>query len=150
RELELHSPTHIDINRNLTFIAKFLELQWKMLTVKHEESEHKYSSSPLEWITMNAHIGYWLHPTSDVVNYLPSFMMEKTLFLYHYLPALTFQLLLISVVLEHLHTHMLRCASHWHALYGAGLTALEGQLGHSVSQTLSLNWKSLWIRASAK
>ena len=27
RELELHSPTHIDINRNLTFIAKFLELQ---------------------------------------------------------------------------------------------------------------------------
>lgn len=28
------------------------------------------------------------------VNYLPFFMMEKTLFLYHYLPALTFQILL--------------------------------------------------------
>lgn len=42
------------------------------------------------------------------VNYLPFFLMEKTLFLYHYLPALTFQILQIPVVVEHLYTHMLR------------------------------------------
>uniref|UniRef100_A0A3P8YGI6 Protein O-mannosyl-transferase 1 n=1 Tax=Esox lucius TaxID=8010 RepID=A0A3P8YGI6_ESOLU len=167
RELELHSPTHIDINRNLTFMAKFLELQWRMLTVKQETSEHKYSSSPLDWITMDTNIAYWLHHTGNAqihlmgnlvtwslgnlalmgylllflsyllrrrrkiedipedtwrqlllagvvcaggwaVNYLPFFMMEKTLFLYHYLPALTFQILLIPVVLEHVHTHVLR------------------------------------------
>lgn len=46
------------------------------------------------------------------VNYLPFFTMEKTLFLYHYLPALTFQILLIPVVLEHIHTHILRWGSH--------------------------------------
>lgn len=33
RELELHSPTQVDINRNLSFMARFSELQvtcgWK-------------------------------------------------------------------------------------------------------------------------
>uniref|UniRef100_A0AAZ3REV9 dolichyl-phosphate-mannose--protein mannosyltransferase n=1 Tax=Oncorhynchus tshawytscha TaxID=74940 RepID=A0AAZ3REV9_ONCTS len=215
RELELHSPTHIDINRNLTFIAKFLELQWKMLTVKHEDSEHKYSSSPLEWITMNTNIAYWLHPASNAqihlignfvtwtlanlalavyvllflsyllrrrrkiedipeatwcqllqagvvcaggwaVNYLPFFMMEKTLFLYHYLPALTFQILLIPVVLEHLHTHM--CASLRRALHGVVLAGLSsvylsfrtfspltyGQPELSAEQLASLRWRDSW------
>ena len=42
------------------------------------------------------------------VNYLPFLLMEKTLFLYHYLPALTFLILLVPVVVEHLHTHLLR------------------------------------------
>lgn len=42
------------------------------------------------------------------VNYLPFFLMEKTLFLYHYLPALTFQILLIPVVLQHLSEHLCR------------------------------------------
>lgn len=36
------------------------------------------------------------------VNYLPFFLMDKTLFLYHYLPALTFQILLLPAVLQHL------------------------------------------------
>ncbi|XP_014016291.1 protein O-mannosyl-transferase 1 isoform X1 [Salmo salar] len=217
RELELHSPTHIDINRNLTFIAKFLELQWKMLTVKHEDSEHKYSSSPLEWITMNTNIAYWLHPASNAqihlignfvtwtlanlalavyvllflsyllrrrrkiedipeatwcqllqagvvcaggwaVNYLPFFMMEKTLFLYHYLPALTFQILLIPVVLEHVHTHVLRCASLRRALHGVVLAGLSsvylsfrtfspltyGQPELSAEQLASLRWRDSW------
>jgi len=43
-----------------------------------------------------------------VVNYLPFFLMEKTLFLYHYLPALTFQILLIPIVLQHLSDHLCR------------------------------------------
>lgn len=42
------------------------------------------------------------------VNYLPFFLMEKTLFLYHYLPALTFQILLIPIVLQHLSDYLCR------------------------------------------
>lgn len=42
------------------------------------------------------------------VNYLPFFLMEKTLFLYHYLPALTFQILLLPVVLQHISDHLCR------------------------------------------
>ncbi|XP_051522143.1 protein O-mannosyl-transferase 1-like [Myxocyprinus asiaticus] len=127
RELELKSPTHSDITRNLTFMAKFLELQWKMLTVKNEESEHKYSSSPLEWFTMDTNNAYWLHPSNSwekliwarvvcfggwTFNYLPFILMEKTLFLYHYLTALTFKILQIPVVVEHLYTHVLRKEKH--------------------------------------
>ncbi|AWP07746.1 putative snRNA-activating protein complex subunit 4 [Scophthalmus maximus] len=65
REAELHSPTHIDVDRKISFWAKFLEVQWKMLTVKQEDSEHKYSSSPLEWITMETNIAYWLHSSTN-------------------------------------------------------------------------------------
>ncbi|XP_024048834.1 protein O-mannosyl-transferase 1 isoform X2 [Terrapene carolina triunguis] len=167
REVELHSPTQADISKNLSFVARFTELQWKILTLKNEDTEHKYSSSPLDWITMDTNIAYWFHPLSGAqihlignvltwasanvatlvyvclflwyllrrrrkicdipedawrlwvsagglcvggwaVNYLPFFMMEKTLFLYHYLPALTFQILLIPVVLQHLTDHLCR------------------------------------------
>uniref|UniRef100_A0A3Q3ID41 Protein O-mannosyl-transferase 1 n=1 Tax=Monopterus albus TaxID=43700 RepID=A0A3Q3ID41_MONAL len=65
REAELHSPTHIDVDRKISFWAKFFELQWKMLMVKQKDSEHKYSSSPLEWITMETNIAYWLHPSTN-------------------------------------------------------------------------------------
>ncbi|XP_029469943.1 protein O-mannosyl-transferase 1 isoform X3 [Rhinatrema bivittatum] len=167
RELELQTPTQVDLSRNLSFMARFLELQWKMLTLQNEYTEHKYSSSPVDWITMDTSIAYWLQPTSGAqiqllgnaviwyaasagmlvyivlslwyllrrqrriydipegcwrswalagalclggwaVNYLPFFLMEKTLFLYHYLPALTFQILLLPIVLQHLHDHVLR------------------------------------------
>lgn len=51
------------------------------------------------------------------VNYLPFFLMEKTLFLYHYLPAITFQILLIPVVLQHTCDHLCRyyccCCRDW-------------------------------------
>ncbi|MFT7805001.1 protein O-mannosyl-transferase 1 isoform X1 [Arapaima gigas] len=217
RELELHSPTHIDVSRNLTFMAKFLELQLKMLTMKNEETEHKYSSSPLDWVTMDTNIVYWLHPTSNaqihlignvatwtatnlglvlfavlfvwhllrqqrnsldipkaawnhfaeagavcgggwLVNYLPFFMMEKTLFLYHYLPALTFKILLLPVVLEHLHTHILRSPSYRRALEGTVVAALAavflcyralspityGQPELSSTQLASLRWRDSW------
>lgn len=59
------------------------------------------------------------------MNYLPFFLMEKTLFLYHYLPAVTFQILLIPVVLQHLSDHLCRyLAQHngslvqdWHSSF---------------------------------
>lgn len=42
-------------------------------------------------------------------NYLPFFLMERMLFLYHYLPALTFQILLLPIVLQHVSDHLCRC-----------------------------------------
>ncbi|XP_062938013.1 protein O-mannosyl-transferase 1 isoform X3 [Cynocephalus volans] len=65
REWELHSPTQVDISRNLSFIARFSELQWKMLTLRSDDSEHKYSSTPLEWVTLDTNIAYWLHPRTS-------------------------------------------------------------------------------------
>ncbi|XP_036095371.1 protein O-mannosyl-transferase 1 isoform X5 [Rousettus aegyptiacus] len=167
RELELHSPTQMDISRNLSFMARFSELQWRMLTVRTDDSEHKYSSTPLDWVTLDTNIAYWLHPRTSAqihllgnvviwasaglatvlyallffwyllrrrrnicdlpedcwlrwvlagalcvggwaVNYLPFFLMDKTLFLYHYLPALTFQILLLPVVLQHVGDYLCR------------------------------------------
>ncbi|NP_001411591.1 protein O-mannosyl-transferase 1 isoform 5 [Mus musculus] len=170
RELELHSPTQLDISRNLSFMARFSELQWKMLTLKNEDLEHQYSSTPLEWLTLDTNIAYWLHPRTSAqihllgniviwtsaslatvvytllffwyllrrrrsicdlpedawsrwvlagalctggwaLNYLPFFLMERVLFLYHYLPALTFQILLLPIVLQHASDHLCRCPS---------------------------------------
>uniref|UniRef100_A0A8C1LQ60 Protein O-mannosyl-transferase 1 n=1 Tax=Cyprinus carpio TaxID=7962 RepID=A0A8C1LQ60_CYPCA len=212
RELELKLPTHSDIKRNLTFMAKFLELQWKMLTVKNEESEHKYSSSPLEWITMDTNIAYWLHPSSNAqiqlignivnwtianlslvvyslmfltylprrrrkvedipqdtweqlvlagvicfggwaVNYLPFFLMEKTLFLYHYLPALTFKILQIPVVIEHLYIHVLRKAfggvilgvlCSVYVSYHNLSPLTYGQPALSSDELAALRWRESW------
>ncbi|KAK2120492.1 Protein O-mannosyl-transferase 1 [Saguinus oedipus] len=167
REWELNSPVQVDASRNLSFMARFSELQWRMLVLRSDDSEHKYSSSPLEWVTLDTNIAYWLHPRTSAqihllgniviwvsgslalaiymllflwyllrrrrnvhdlpqdawlrwvlagalcaggwaVNYLPFFLMEKTLFLYHYLPALTFQILLLPVVLQHISDHLCR------------------------------------------
>lgn len=47
-------------------------------------------------------VGGWL------VNFVPFLLMDKTLFLYHYLPALCYLHLLSPALLEHLHTHLLR------------------------------------------
>ncbi|XP_068771442.1 protein O-mannosyl-transferase 1 isoform X5 [Struthio camelus] len=217
REVELHSPTQMDISKNLSFMAKFAELQWKILTLKNEDTEHKYSSSALDWITMDTNIAYWLHPTSgaqihlignvltwasanvaaliymclslwylvrrrrriyDVpedawqlwlsaggicvggwaVNYLPFFVMEKTLFLYHYLPALTFQILLIPIVLQHLSNHLCRSLlskSMFSALIVAWFSSVYlvyctfspvtyGEPALSVAELKDLRWKDSW------
>lgn len=175
RELELHSPTHIDVNRKISFWAKFIELQWKMLAVKQENSEHKYSSTPSEWLTMETNIAYWLHSSTNaqihlignpvswavanlsllaylllaityllrrrrgirdipdeawcrflslgavcvggwMVNFVPFLLMEKTLFLYHYLPALCYLHMLSPALLEHVHSHLLSCKAQRRAL----------------------------------
>ncbi|KAM8934830.1 protein O-mannosyl-transferase 1 [Pelodytes ibericus] len=167
REQELNSPSQMDVARNLSFMARFWELQYKMLTMRSESTEHKYSSSPVDWITLDTSIAYWLHTKNTAqiqllgnpviwysanagallytllllyyllrqrraiydipsgswqalqltgavclggwaVNYLPFFSMEKTLFLYHYLPALTCEILLLPPLLEHTHQHLLR------------------------------------------
>ncbi|XP_054853790.1 protein O-mannosyl-transferase 1 [Eublepharis macularius] len=217
REAELHSPTRISIGRNLSFMAKFTELQWKILTLKNEDTEHKYSSSPLDWITMDTNIAYWFHSTSGAqihllgnvvtwmsanvatlvyvalfswyllrrrrnihdipedawwqwvsagglcvggwaVNYLPFFLMEKTLFLYHYLPAITFQILLVPVVLQHTSDHLCRSKlskSMHNALVVAWLSSVYltyhkfrpltyGEPALSKAELQNLRWKDSW------
>ncbi|XP_034871472.1 protein O-mannosyl-transferase 1 isoform X3 [Mirounga leonina] len=217
RELELHSPAQMDVSRNLSFMARFLELQWRMLTVRSDDSEHKYSSSPLDWITLDTSIAYWLHPRTSAqihllgnvviwasaslatlvyallflwyllrrrrsirdlpedswlrwvlagalcaggwaVNYLPFFLMEKTLFLYHYLPALTFQILLLPVVLQHISDHLCRspllrslfsglvvawysCACH---VFNTLRPLTYGDRSLSPSELKGLRWKDSW------
>lgn len=37
-----------------------------MLTLKNEDLEHQYSSTPLEWLTLDTNIAYWLHPRTSV------------------------------------------------------------------------------------
>uniref|UniRef100_A0A8C3W3U5 Dolichyl-phosphate-mannose--protein mannosyltransferase n=1 Tax=Catagonus wagneri TaxID=51154 RepID=A0A8C3W3U5_9CETA len=217
RELELHSPTQTDISRNLSFMARFLELQWRMLTLRSDDLEHKYSSTPLDWVTLDTSVAYWLHPQTGAqihllgniviwasaslatlayvllflwyllrrrrsifdlpedswlrwvlagalcaggwaVNYLPFFMMEKTLFLYHYLPALTFQLLLLPVVVEHVSHHLCRSQlqrSLFHALVVAWFASAchvsnmlrpltYGDRSLSPSELRALRWKDSW------
>lgn len=217
RELELHSPTHVDLSRNLSFMARFSELQWKMLTMRSDDSEHKYSSTPLDWVTLDTNIAYWLHPKTSAqihllgnvviwasaglatalyglllcwyllrrrrrvcalpedawlrwvlagalcaggwaVNYLPFFLMEKTLFLYHYLPALTFQILLLPVVLQHVSEQLCRSQLH-RSLFGALVVAWYAAACHvfnalrpltygdkalSASDLQALRWKESW------
>uniref|UniRef100_A0ABI8AQV3 Dolichyl-phosphate-mannose--protein mannosyltransferase n=1 Tax=Felis catus TaxID=9685 RepID=A0ABI8AQV3_FELCA len=217
REVELHSPTQMDVHRNLSFLARFLELQWRMLTAKSDGSEHKYSSSPLDWVTLDTSIAYWLHPRTSAqihllgnvviwasaslatavytllffwyllrrrrkicdlpedswlrwvlagalcaggwaVNYVPFFLMEKTLFLYHYLPALTFQILLLPVVLQHISDHLCRtqllrslfsallvawysCACH---VFNTLRPLTYGDKSLSPSELKALRWKDSW------
>ncbi|XP_022356224.1 protein O-mannosyl-transferase 1 isoform X3 [Enhydra lutris kenyoni] len=217
RELELHSPAQMDVSRNLSFMARFLELQWRMLMVKSDDSEHKYSSSPLDWVTLDTSIAYWLHPRTSAqihllgnvviwasaglatavyallffwyllrrrrciwdlsedcwlrwvlagalcaggwaVNYLPFFLMEKTLFLYHYLPALTFQILLLPVVLQHVADHLCRspllrsvfgslvvawysCACH---VFNTLRPLTYGDRSLSPGELKALRWKDSW------
>ncbi|XP_062815111.1 protein O-mannosyl-transferase 1 isoform X7 [Anolis carolinensis] len=217
REAELHSPTQTSIGQNLSFLAKFMELQWKILTLKNEEAEHKYSSSPLDWVTMETNIAYWFQASSGAqihllgnvaiwtsanvaaasyvalflwyllrrrrgirdipdeawgqwvlsgglflggwaLNYLPFFLMEKTLFLYHYLPALTFQILLVPVILQHLSDHLCRSGlsqSMLRALGAAWLSSVclthhsfwpltYGEPPLSPAGLRSLRWKDSW------
>ncbi|XP_024417995.2 protein O-mannosyl-transferase 1 isoform X2 [Desmodus rotundus] len=217
RELELHSPAQTDVSRNLSFLARFSELQWRMLTVRSDDSEHKYSSTPLDWVTLDTSIAYWLHPRTSAqihllgnvviwasaglatalyallscwyllrrrrnihdlpedawlrwvlagalcaggwaVNYLPFFLTEKTLFLYHYLPALAFQILLLPVVLQRVGEHLCRSELQ-RSLFGALVVAwfsaacrvftmlrplTYGDTSLSPSELQALRWKESW------
>lgn len=74
------------------------------------------------------------------VNYVPFFLMEKTLFLYHYLPALTFQILLLPVVLQHISDHLCRCRpspgpqSDGFSVAWDGLRSQQGRQGRKLGR----------------
>ncbi|XP_061527180.1 protein O-mannosyl-transferase 1 isoform X1 [Phycodurus eques] len=217
REAELQSPTYLDVSRKISLWSKFLEVQWRMLTVKQEDSEHKYSSAPSEWITMETNIAYWLHPSTNaqihlignpvswgvanlsllayhimaaiyllrkrrgikdlpdvawerfvsvgvvcvggwLLNFVPFVLMDKRLFLYHYLPALVFLHLLSAALLEHVHTHVLSKDTHRRVLlacafvtwvcvflsYRAFSPLTFGSPELSANQLRALKWRSSW------
>ncbi|ROL40956.1 Protein O-mannosyl-transferase 1 [Anabarilius grahami] len=145
RELELKSPTHTDIKRNLTFMAKFLELQaqiqlignfvtWTIANLvvvvycllfltyllRRRRKVEDIPQDAWEQLVLAGVVcfGGW------AVNYLPFFLMEKTLFLYHYLPALTFKILQIPIVIEHLYIHVMRSPAQRKAFGGVILAVL--------------------------
>lgn len=92
------------------------------------------------------------------VNYLPFFLMEKTLFLYHYLPALTFQILLIPIVLQHLSDYLCRSLlsktmfralivawfSSVYLVYCTFSPVTYGEPSLSVAELKDLRWKDSW------
>ncbi|XP_011933268.1 PREDICTED: protein O-mannosyl-transferase 1 isoform X4 [Cercocebus atys] len=179
RERELHSPAQVDVSRNLSFMARFLELQaqihllgniviwisgslalaiyallssWYLL--RRRRNIHDLPQDAwLRWVLAGALCaGGW------AVNYLPFFLMEKTLFLYHYLPALTFQILLLPVVLQHISDHLCRSQLQ-RSVFSALVVAWYSSACH-VSHTLrpltygdkslsphelkALRWKDSW------
>lgn len=50
--------------------------------------------------------------TGYLMNFVPHFFMEKTLFLHHYLPSLIYQLLIMVTLLEHIETLLPRKYYH--------------------------------------
>ncbi|XP_071821442.1 protein O-mannosyl-transferase 1-like isoform X2 [Apostichopus japonicus] len=152
---------------NLGFWEKFLEVQMKMLWANSDvNQEHQYSSSALEWPTMNRGVAYWISPDSNaqihflgnpvtwvsglvaavlfflmfvtlavrwrrqcqdltpdewtrlilsavllvggwVFNLVPYMLMERTLFLHHYLPGLLHLLILLPVTVEMMYRYVL-------------------------------------------
>ncbi|XP_046307603.1 protein O-mannosyl-transferase 1 isoform X3 [Marmota monax] len=179
RELELHSPTEVDISRNLSFMAKFSELQaqihllgniviwasanlataaytllffWYLLRRRRSVCDLPEDAWRQWALTGALCVGGW------ALNYLPFFLMEKTLFLYHYLPALTFQILLLPVVLQHVSDHLCRSQVQ-RSLFSALVIAWYSTACHvsnmlrpltygdrslSPSELQALRWKDSW------
>ncbi|XP_023255105.1 protein O-mannosyl-transferase 1-like isoform X2 [Seriola lalandi dorsalis] len=96
-------------------------------------------------------VGGWL------VNFVPFLLMEKTLFLYHYLPALCYLYLLSPALLEHTHTHLLS-VTHQRALclcasavllsvflsYRTFCPLTYGSPELSANQLQGLRWRDTW------
>uniref|UniRef100_A0A8C6WMY2 Protein O-mannosyl-transferase 1 n=1 Tax=Neogobius melanostomus TaxID=47308 RepID=A0A8C6WMY2_9GOBI len=126
RELELHSPTHIDVTRKISFWAKFIELQFVCIGSGRCSKPTSHTGSNMSLLAYQLlAICYLLRrrrgfkdipdgtPNTCVcvggwmVNFVPFLLMEKTLFLYHYLPALCYLHLLSPALVEHVHSHLL-------------------------------------------
>ncbi|XP_039201115.1 protein O-mannosyl-transferase 1 isoform X3 [Crotalus tigris] len=179
REVELHLPTQINISQNLTFVAKFTELQAQIHLLGNVVSWTSANVATVVYLVL--FLGYLLRRQRNIqdipdetwqqwllaggicvggwaVNYLPFFLMEKTLFLYHYLPAVTFQILLIPVVLQHTSDFLCRSRlskSMHSALVAAWLSSVYltyhtfqpltyGKPALSKAELQALRWKDSW------
>ncbi|XP_075163865.1 protein O-mannosyltransferase rt [Haematobia irritans] len=49
----------------LSFMQKFLELQFKMFSISGQVQSHMYSSSPLDWPLLTRGIAYWVSSNSN-------------------------------------------------------------------------------------
>jgi len=97
--------------------------------------------------------GYLLH-------YLPYFLVDRTLFLHHYLPAYVFKVLLLAALIDHVHyalrTVAHRVVAHAYALcvcawlggvacvYVAFAPLTYGHVALSGAELDSLAWRSTW------
>lgn len=45
----------------------------------------------------------WIFFAGYLLHYLPFFAIDRTMFLYHYLPALYFKILLLAAMVEHVY-----------------------------------------------
>ncbi|XP_078686158.1 protein O-mannosyl-transferase 1-like [Branchiostoma floridae x Branchiostoma belcheri] len=111
-----------------------------------DESWHRYI------LTGELVLGGW------VLHYVPFFLMERTLFLHHYLPALVFKILLLAVMVENIHTHVLRWPVHRHifsALCAVWVTCIYftyrkfapltyGNSDLSADEVTDLKWLESW------
>lgn len=113
-QVKLHSV----LKKNQTIMVWYMTFYYisRALTLWDLFMDHDRSVNSCLYTLFCSHVASWeqlvlagvVCSGGWAVNYLPFFLMEKTLFLYHYLPALTFQILQIPVVVEHLYTHTLR------------------------------------------
>ncbi|KAK2145245.1 hypothetical protein LSH36_693g02094 [Paralvinella palmiformis] len=58
----------------------------------------------------------WLLLAGYLVNYVPYYMTDQTLFLYHYLPALYFGILLTATLIQHIH-HLIECMPYVQSVF---------------------------------
>ncbi|ELU05738.1 hypothetical protein CAPTEDRAFT_156082 [Capitella teleta] len=66
REKELKSAPPETSIQEIGFFAKFWELQLKMLFWNADaEREHRYSSSPYDWPTLDRNIAYWMNAKTN-------------------------------------------------------------------------------------
>lgn len=82
-EIGYPSPSDKPLSKDDVRLATRLQplafLQWRMLTAKSDDSEHKYSSSPLDWVTLDTSIAYWLHPRTSVSGHSCRLQVERSL-----------------------------------------------------------------------
>lgn len=81
------------------------------------------------------------------LNYLPFFLMERMLFLYHYLPALTFQILLLPIVLQHASEHLCRCGHSRPRAGKLGELSIAGQQWLTAQTWWDVEGRKLLVRA---
>lgn len=88
-----------------------------------------------------------------LIHYLPYFLVERTLFLHHYLPSLIFKLLLLAFMINHLNQYLPRLMSTGLIvlLFGSALYAFVkllplsyGSGDMTAEQILQLKWKPTW------
>ncbi|XP_013111228.1 protein O-mannosyltransferase 1 isoform X2 [Stomoxys calcitrans] len=80
----------------LSFMQKFLELQFKMISIGGQVQSHMYSSNPLEWPLLSRGIAYWVSSESNAqIHLLGNIVIwyTCTLSIFIYIAIFTFYLL---------------------------------------------------------
>ncbi|KAF6736319.1 Protein O-mannosyl-transferase 1 [Oryzias melastigma] len=165
REVELHSPTHIDVDRKISFWSKFVELQAQIHLIGNLVSWGVAHLSLLAYQLLaviyllrrrrgfkDISDGAWeqfvrlgcVCVGSWLVNFVPFLLMDKTLFLYHYLPALCYLHLLSPTHRRVLHVCILGVLLYVFLCYWTFCPLTYGTPELSASQLQRLKWRDSW------